>query len=151
MDDRKARLDALAAKAGRTKQIHATDESATTVPPENHDHPKLGAEAASSGGNGGGEPGAKRVKSDDTTSKNVLQKMLEEAKDEVPPLTLGVDNLIDIAPKKINFDLKRDIQPKLERLEKRTQKAIVELLRERIEEDAVNALYTLSRDSVEGA
>ena len=40
------------------------------------------------------------------------------------------------APKKINWDLKRDIQDKLKKLEKRTQKAIVEMLKERLEKEA---------------
>jgi cwf18 pre-mRNA splicing factor len=38
--------------------------------------------------------------------------------------------------KKINWDLKRGIQSKLDKLEKRTQKAIVSLLKERLEQDA---------------
>ena len=44
-------------------------------------------------------------------------------------------------PKKPDWDLKRDIAPKLEKLEKRTQKAIAELIRERLkEEDLANAV-----------
>ena len=43
--------------------------------------------------------------------------------------------------KKPDWDLKRDIAPKLEKLEKRTQKAIAELIRERLkEEDLANAV-----------
>lgn len=38
--------------------------------------------------------------------------------------------------KKVNWDLKRDIQQKMEKLEKRTQRAIVQLLRERLEKEA---------------
>ena len=45
----------------------------------------------------------------------------------------------NLAPKKPDWDLKRDIAPKLEKLEKRTQKAIAELIRERLkEEDLAN-------------
>jgi coiled-coil domain-containing protein 12 len=44
-----------------------------------------------------------------------------------------------MAPKKINWDLKRDIQPKLAKLEKRTQKAIVEMLKKRLELEASQA------------
>ena len=36
----------------------------------------------------------------------------------------------------MNGDLKRDVQHRLDRLEKRTQRAIVELLRERLEREA---------------
>lgn len=41
-----------------------------------------------------------------------------------------------LAPKKINWDLKRDVQPKLDKLERRTQRAIVQLLQERLGRDA---------------
>ena len=39
-----------------------------------------------------------------------------------------------MAPRKVDWDLKRDIAPKLEKLERRTQKAIAELIRERLQE-----------------
>ena len=41
-----------------------------------------------------------------------------------------------IGPEKINGDLKRGIQDKLAKLERRTQKVIVELLKERLEREA---------------
>lgn len=41
--------------------------------------------------------------------------------------------------KKVNWDLKRDIQHKMDKLEKRTQRAIVQLLRERLEKEAAAA------------
>lgn len=41
-----------------------------------------------------------------------------------------------ISTKKVNWDLKRDIQQKMDKLERRTQRAIVELLRERLEKEA---------------
>jgi coiled-coil domain-containing protein 12 len=44
-----------------------------------------------------------------------------------------------LAPKKLNWDLKRDIQPKLDKLERRTQRAIVQLLQDRLGRDAANA------------
>ena len=47
----------------------------------------------------------------------------------------------NLAPKKPDWDLKRAIAPKLEKLEKRTQKAIAELIRERLKkEDLANAV-----------
>jgi len=39
-----------------------------------------------------------------------------------------LQNLTNLAPKKIDWDLKRDISKKLDKLERRTQKAILELL-----------------------
>ena len=52
------------------------------------------------------------------------------------PLSEG-NSLIDIAPKKANWDLKRDVARKVARLERRKQRAIVELIRERVEGQAV--------------
>lgn len=39
----------------------------------------------------------------------------------------------------MNWDLKRDIQGKLDKLERRTQKVIIELLKERLEREAAAA------------
>lgn len=41
---------------------------------------------------------------------------------------------LNIAPRKVNWDLKRDIEEKLRKLDRRTQRAIVEIIRERMEE-----------------
>lgn len=41
---------------------------------------------------------------------------------------------LNIAPKKVNWDLKRDVEKKLEKLNRRTQRAIVEIIRERLAE-----------------
>ena len=40
-----------------------------------------------------------------------------------------------MAPKKPNWDLKRDVEKKLEKLERRTQRAIYEIIRQRLEND----------------
>uniref|UniRef100_A0A5B7BH85 Putative coiled-coil domain-containing protein 12 isoform X1 n=1 Tax=Davidia involucrata TaxID=16924 RepID=A0A5B7BH85_DAVIN len=40
------------------------------------------------------------------------------------------DPFVNIAPKKPNWDLRRDVQKKLDKLEKRTQKAIIQLMEE---------------------
>ena len=44
--------------------------------------------------------------------------------------------LLTVAPKKPNWDLKRDIAPKLERLERRTQKALVRIMRAELAAEA---------------
>ena len=44
-------------------------------------------------------------------------------------------DLMNIAPRKANFDLKRDLSVKMEKLSKRTKYAIVELIKRRIEAD----------------
>lgn len=41
---------------------------------------------------------------------------------------------LNIAPKKANWDLKRDVEKKLDKLNRRTQRAIVEIIRERMVE-----------------
>lgn len=41
--------------------------------------------------------------------------------------------MTDIAPKKVDDDLKRVIDRKLEKLESRTQRAIVEMVREKLQ------------------
>jgi coiled-coil domain-containing protein 12 len=46
---------------------------------------------------------------------------------------------MSVAPKKANWDLKRDVQPSLDKLERRTQRAMLEIVREeerrRLEEE----------------
>nr|XP_034340499.1 coiled-coil domain-containing protein 12-like [Arvicanthis niloticus] len=56
-----------------------------------------------------------------------VKKQLEAAKPE--PVIEEVD-LANLAPRKPDWDLKRDVAKKLEKLEKRTQRAIAELIHE---------------------
>ncbi|XP_057544412.1 uncharacterized protein LOC130823699 [Amaranthus tricolor] len=49
----------------------------------------------------------------------------------VPPPEEKEDPFLNIAPKKPNWDLRRDVQKKLDKLEKRTQKALHKLMLER--------------------
>ena len=42
---------------------------------------------------------------------------------------------LNILPKNNNWDLKKQLEPKLEKLRRRTQRAIVDLLREKIAEE----------------
>ncbi|EPY89395.1 coiled-coil domain-containing protein 12-like protein [Camelus ferus] len=58
-----------------------------------------------------------------------VKEQLEAAKPE--PIIEEVD-LANLAPRKPDWDLKRDVAKKLEKLEKRTQRAIAELIRERL-------------------
>lgn len=48
------------------------------------------------------------------------------------PLEVKDIDITNLAPKKVDFDLKRSIAKKLQKLEKRTQKAISELIHERL-------------------
>ncbi|TRY84962.1 hypothetical protein DNTS_019031 [Danionella cerebrum] len=58
-----------------------------------------------------------------------VKDQLEAANPE--PVIEEVD-LVNLAPRKPDWDLKRDVAKKLEKLERRTQKAIAELIRERL-------------------
>jgi coiled-coil domain-containing protein 12 len=155
MGDRKARLAALAAKAGRSKPTSESSEDvvvpaaeSTNEQTSNDDNKETKAVAfrnyapkdatLQEAGDNDDEPASKKQRTEDTaasstTSKSVLQQALEEAKRDTPAATADVEQS---APKKINWDLKRDIAPKLEKLEKRTQRAIIVMLKERLESEA---------------
>lgn len=155
MGDRKARLAALAAKAGRTKKPREAPTNDDEGDPQESIEEKRTQSVAfrnyapndkSLAGEGNDEeesPSKKQRVEDDkpTTAASALQNALLEAKQEIAASATapGKGPTADestAAPKKINWDLKRDIQDKLNKLEKRTQKAIVEMLRERLEKEA---------------
>lgn len=48
------------------------------------------------------------------------------------PIVIDEIDIVNLAPRKPDWDLKRDVSKKLEKLERRTQKAIAELIRERL-------------------
>jgi coiled-coil domain-containing protein 12 len=158
MTDRKARLAALAAKAGRNNN---GEENRTEVVAElkfrNYTPVLLLGTAATSSSspeappphNGRTAPPSKKMKTrqndgkDDEPSilEKALERALEKARKDAAAASLIDDpeqrsNKPTEMKKKINWDLKRDIQPKLDRLEKRTQKAIVSLLKQRLENEA---------------
>ena len=58
-----------------------------------------------------------------------VEDQLELAKTTITIEDIDISNL---APRKPDFDLKRDLNKKIEILERRTQKAIAELIRERL-------------------
>lgn len=60
-----------------------------------------------------------------------MKDQLEAAKTGVVIDELDITNL---APRKPDWDLKRDVAKKLEKLERRTQKAIAELIRDRLKQ-----------------
>ena len=56
-------------------------------------------------------------------------------------------DISSLAPRKPDWDLKRDVAKKLEKLERRTQKAITELIWERLKqgnEDNLGAMVTMT-------
>ncbi|XP_053667796.1 coiled-coil domain-containing protein 12 [Anopheles marshallii] len=60
------------------------------------------------------------------------------------PIVIEEIDIVNLAPRKPDWDLKRDVSKKLEKLERRTQKAIAELIRERLkagqEQDILQAV-----------
>ncbi|XP_075684023.1 coiled-coil domain-containing protein 12 isoform X1 [Rhinoderma darwinii] len=76
-----------------------------------------------------------------------VKEQLEAAKPE--PIIEEVD-LTNLAPRKPDWDLKRDVAKKLEKLEKRTQRAIAELIRERLkgqEENLAGAVQSAKQEN----
>uniref|UniRef100_A0A1B0C2W8 Coiled-coil domain-containing protein 12 n=1 Tax=Glossina palpalis gambiensis TaxID=67801 RepID=A0A1B0C2W8_9MUSC len=51
------------------------------------------------------------------------------------PMVVDEIDITDLAPRKPDWDLKRDVSKKLKRLERRTEKAITELIRERLKKN----------------
>lgn len=56
------------------------------------------------------------------------------------PIVIDEIDIANLAPRKPDWDLKRDVSKKLEKLEHRTQRAIAELIRERLHKNEANML-----------
>jgi coiled-coil domain-containing protein 12 len=78
------------------------------------------AEAEGGGEGDGGAP----------IEETLLQRELRITKEEA-----GGEGVVNIAAQKANWDLKRDVAKKMKKLERRTQRAIVELLREKMAQE----------------
>ncbi|XP_072939530.1 coiled-coil domain-containing protein 12 [Epargyreus clarus] len=75
-----------------------------------------------------------------------VKDLVEAGKEKVILQDLDISSL---APRKPDWDLKRDVAKKLEKLERRTQKAIAELIWERLkegDEDNLSAIVTMSEN-----
>ncbi|XP_048730639.1 coiled-coil domain-containing protein 12-like [Ostrea edulis] len=86
-----------------------------------------------------------QVKPSDVTDK--IKSHLEAATEDT-----GIEevDLINLAPRKPDWDLKRDVAKKLEKLERKTQRAIAELIRERLQasnEDLALAVNAATADT----
>lgn len=63
------------------------------------------------------------------------------------PIVIEEIDIANLAPRKPDWDLKRDVSKKLEKLERRTQKAIAELIRDRLkagQDDILQAVNVAS-------
>jgi coiled-coil domain-containing protein 12 len=142
MSDRKARLAALASKAGRSKptrseeeDIQKPDDAVETGDKRALTFRNYAPNDESIDQQKSKKPRVEEQELQEVEPPSALQAALKEAKSEIstPSATKEIENM---APKKINWDLKRDIEKKLAKLERRTQKIIVELLKERLEREA---------------
>ncbi|ORX85332.1 hypothetical protein BCR32DRAFT_265728 [Anaeromyces robustus] len=68
---------------------------------------------------------------DEVTVESVVEKYTKETLEKEKSQSNEI-NLQNLAPKKPNWDLKRDLEKRLEKLEKKTQICINEIIRERL-------------------
>ena len=80
--------------------------------------------------------------------EDFVKDQLEAAKAEQLAAEIDVTTL---APRKPDWDLKRDVNPMLERLERRTQRAIAEIIRERLEAEKKSSDSDWSKTVSQGA
>ncbi|KAJ3044930.1 Coiled-coil domain-containing protein 12 [Rhizophlyctis rosea] len=127
---RKARLAALRNAKASVPQIESANEDVAkpslrfrNYQPISEDLQKLQEEAPTVG------PTAKDVTD---TVEGQTEIFAQQALEEEQQRSKEVD-LQALAPKKPNWDLKRDLETKMEKLERRTQAAIADLIRERLQ------------------
>ena len=130
VEDRRARLTALSQKAGRTENIlELADPQEWMLQDFGGNHEEAENQRRS-----------KRAKPTDPNApkqRTALEIALQQAREDLASAGMSSSTADQTQQyKKINWDLKRDIQSKLDVLERRTQKAIVQLLREKLENDA---------------
>ncbi|KAI9143634.1 cwf18 pre-mRNA splicing factor-domain-containing protein [Paraphysoderma sedebokerense] len=75
--------------------------------------------------------------------ENEVQQVIEEVKKEEMEKRAEDMDLFNLAPKKPNWDLKRDIEKKLKRLDRKTQNAVAELIRQRIQSSDADSAVIL--------
>ncbi|XP_072173708.1 coiled-coil domain-containing protein 12-like [Diadema setosum] len=96
---------------------------------------------------------------DDTLQEHVLPKqdvpkVEEQVQDQLKaavakPVVEEVD-ISNLAPRKPDWDLKRDVAKKLEKLERRTHRAIAELIRERLQSAEESEVLAALASNAEG-
>ena len=136
MSDRAARLAALRAKAGKPKPPPAAaEDEPKSIKFRNYEPPPSEEQGddAPEDANEDLEQASKRVKTSNGEEKTVMQKALEEV--NVANVGAAQQAIGSMTPKKSNWDLKRDCASKLKKLDRKTKKALVSLLREKIERE----------------
>ncbi|VDP92742.1 unnamed protein product [Echinostoma caproni] len=69
----------------------------------------------------------------------------EQLEAATAPVVVEEVNLMNLAPRKPDWDLKRGVEKKLQKLERRTQRAIAELIRERLRETKTDLATAVSQ------
>ncbi|GFR62787.1 coiled-coil domain-containing protein 12 [Elysia marginata] len=83
------------------------------------------------------------IKPSDVT--DIIKDQIDAGKTEHVVSEVDLNNL---APRKPDWDLKRDVSKKLEKLERRTQRAIAELIRERLKASQDDLAYVVMGEGV---
>lgn len=71
-------------------------------------------------------------------SDDVISKITSEVNELKKPIIIEEIDIQNLAPRKPDWDLKRDVAKKLDILERRTQRAIAELIRDRLQSNEGN-------------
>ncbi|CAI5746663.1 unnamed protein product [Peronospora destructor] len=79
----------------------------------------------------------------DEKTKDLVERVDQAQEENTKTEDESEDELLNLAPKRANWDMERDMAPMLRKLERRTQHAVVEILREKLaaeqqEEDSDN-------------
>ncbi|XP_071866067.1 coiled-coil domain-containing protein 12 [Bombus fervidus] len=72
---------------------------------------------------------------EDAQPGNVEEEVQDQLSAAVTKVVIEELDISNLAPRKPDWDLKRDVAKKLEKLERRTQKAIAELIRDRLKRE----------------
>lgn len=70
----------------------------------------------------------------DAAPEDVVSQVTDQLEAAKAPQVTNELDISNLAPRKSDWDLKRDVAKKLEKLERRTQKAIAELIRDRLKQ-----------------
>lgn len=82
------------------------------------------------------EEGAEDEPEEKLKTHDVVAEMEQQLQKLKTPFVVEEIDIQNLAPRKPDWDLKRDVSKKLEILERRTQRAIAELIRERLQANA---------------
>ncbi len=147
-EDRKARLAALAARAKRSNPTNPEEEEEERKESEKQEQsdyskrelkfrnysPKT-LSTKRQKVNNLDESKQEVEKEDEDFGKSSLENAIRQV-NQLKKNTSVINNNIHSGGRKENWDLKRDIETKLSRLERRTQRAIISLLKERLQKEA---------------